>query len=177
MLPSPSPPPSRVPLEVFPRSCGWASLLHLCLCIGKGRPKRWSRSRTARSVPTASPIATPSRSQLAIGICSLKPPRYSDASSRYQEALLAFIASRRRCAPNVPHPSHPFWKHAEFRYTTYFGFPTTTNHQTSELPVNCSSVFLNLFLSQGRELSMMQHSLERKICFSEHSWAMKVIFS
>lgn len=99
-------PPSRVPLEVFPRSCGWASLLHLCLCIGKGRPKRWSRSRTARSVPTACPIATPSRSQLAIGICSLKPPRYSDALLPLPGSIAGFYRLtaplRSKCAPFIP---------------------------------------------------------------------------
>lgn len=67
----------RVQLEAFPRSCGWALLLHLCLCTGKARPRPWSLSLMARFVPMACLIATPSGSQLGIGICCLKLPRYS----------------------------------------------------------------------------------------------------
>lgn len=66
----------RVQQGTFPKSCGWVSLLHPCLFIGREKQRPWSPFLMARSARMAYLTATLSRSQLGIGICFLKPQRY-----------------------------------------------------------------------------------------------------
>lgn len=116
----------RVQLEVFPRSCGWALLLHLCLCIGKERLKRWSLSLMARSVPMACLIATPSRSQLVIGICSLKLPRYSNTLLEFTGSSPSLCTAH--CSVLSPH-SVAVLKMC----STYLIHPRNTYHSGTQL--------------------------------------------